>query len=218
MRGTTRWAVAAGLGAMALLGACGSDDDNAGPELLPPDATVGDSTITDLFVEYAKALVEVPLDANMLADPAQCDMGRSTDDVYFAPTFGAPGETSTSCSMSSDQSLLLVPAAVFCMESPDEAADVACLDNGWDLTSASVSIDGVETTDLAAYEIDTPVETASLPDGNIFELPAGDTPQISRGQVVLVDGLEAGDHEVVVAADFGDGEFAGSLTIALTVE
>lgn len=62
------------------------------------------------------------------------------------------------------------------------------------------------------------METASLPDGNIFELPAGDTPQTSRGQVVLVDGLEAGDHEVVVAADFGDGEFAGSLAIALTVE
>ncbi len=218
MKVTGRWTVVALLGAAALLGACGSDDDSSGPVLLPPDATVGDTTMTDLFVDYASAVVEVPLETNMLADPAQCDMGRSTEEVYFAPTFGAPGATSTSCTMSSDQSLLLVPAAVFCMESPEEAADVACLDNGWDLTSASVTIDGEQTTDLSAYEIDTPVQTAALPDGNIFELPAGDTPQISRGQAVLVDGLEAGDHEVVVAADFGDGEFAGSLTIALTVE
>ena len=85
---------------MALLCACGSDDDSSGPELLPPDATVGDSTITDLFAEYAAGVVEVPLDTNMLADPALCDMGRSTDEVYFAPTFGAPGETTTACSMS----------------------------------------------------------------------------------------------------------------------
>jgi hypothetical protein len=85
------------------------------------------------------------------------------------------------------------------------------------VTSSSVTVDGVETSDLTAYEVEGAVETVTLPEGNILEAPAGDTSMNSRAQVIFVEGLPAGDHVVAVAGEFSDG-FAGSLTINLTVE
>jgi hypothetical protein len=168
---------------------------------------------------YAVGVAETPAD-----DPARnCDMGISTEDVYFAPTPAEPGDLSTTCTMSADQTLLVVPASAFCIDAPEAGgtADTACLDDLWDLTGSSVTIDGVEVEDLDAYEVDSEVMDVTLPEGNIFEdhgVPAGPSRTIARGQVVLVQGLAPGGHTVVLGFDFGDGEFAGSLTIDLTVE
>lgn len=198
--------------------ACGSDDDTSGPTVLDPGSEVEGMGAAELMAMYADAIAEVPLDESMLVDPATCDMGRSTDEVYFAPTFGSPGDSSTSCTMNADQALMLVPASVLCVATDGDAADTACLDDGWDLTSSSTTINDVEVTDLESREVDTEVFAANLPEGNIFDADPASVDGIARGQVVLVDDLPVGSHTVVVAADFGDGEFAGSLTIDLTVE
>jgi hypothetical protein len=84
-----------------------------------------------------------------------------------------------------------------------------------------LTIDGVEVEGLDAYEVDSDVIDVTLPEGNVFGdhgVPAGASRTIARGQVVLVQGLAPGGHTVEMAFDFGDGEFAGSLTIDLTVE
>lgn len=112
-------------------------------------------------------------------------MGLSTDDEYFAPTFGAAGESSAACTMQADQALFLSPAGVWCIESDGDLADTACLDAQWNLTTSSVTIDGEPVTDLDSRRVDTAVRTITLPE---------------------------------LAADFGNGEFAGSITITLTVE
>jgi hypothetical protein len=113
---------------------------------------------------------------------------------------------------------MLVPATVLCIEGDGDAADTACLDEQWNLTSSSVTINDVDVPDLEARQVDTEVFSADLPEGNIFEVDPGPVDAIARGQVVLVEDLPVGSHTVVVAADFGDGDFAGSLTIDLTVE
>lgn len=210
--------IVAALVAASLLMACGSDDSSSGPTVLEPDSEVDGQGPAELLATYSDAIAEVPLDESMLADPAKCDMGRSTDAVYFAPTFGSPGDSSTSCTMSADQALVLVPATVLCVATDGDAADTACLDEQWNLTSSSVTINDVDVTDLEGRQVDTEVFTADLPEGNIFEADPGSVDAIARGQVVLVEDLPVGSHTVVVAADFGDGDFAGSLTIDLTVE
>jgi hypothetical protein len=210
-------------------GACGDDGATApsitgasiGPfEVLGPDAAVNGMTTADLLGTYAVGAVETPADDSSLVDPAKCDMGLSTDDVYFAPTPGESGDRSTACTMSADQTLLVVPTSAFCIHAPEAGgtADTACLDSLWDLTSSSVTIDGVEAQGLDAYVVDSEVIDVTLPEGFDHEVPAGPSRTIARGQVVLVRGLAPGGHTVGLGFDFGDGEFAGSLTIDLTVE
>jgi hypothetical protein len=211
------------------VGACGDDDASApsttgassgGLEVLGPDADVNGMSAADLLGTYAVGVVETPVQDSSITDPANCDMGLSTEDVYLAPTPSEPGDLSTSCTMSADQTLLAMPASAFCIDAPDIGATVetACLDRLWDLTSSSVTIDGVEIEGLDAYEVDSEVIDVTLPEGNGFGVPAGASRTIARGQVVLVQGLAPGGHTVVLAFDYGDGESAGSLTIDLTVE
>ena len=214
------------------VGACSGEDASApsttgtssgGIEVLDPDAVVNGMSTADLLDTYAVGVAETPADDSSWVDPAKCDMGLSTEGVYFAPTPGEPGDRSTTCTMSADQTLLVVPASALCIDAPKAGgtADTACLDSLWDLTGSSLTIDGVEVEGLEAYEVDSEVIDVTLPEGNIFEdhdVPAGASRTVARGQVVLVQGLTPGGHTVALAFDFGDGEFAGSLTIDLAVE
>jgi hypothetical protein len=213
-------------------GACSGDDATAtsttgassdGVEVLAPDADINGMSTADLLGTYAVGVAETPADDSSMVEPTECDMGLSTEDVYFAPTPGEPGHLSTTCTMSADQTLMAVPASAFCIDAPEAGgtADTACLDSLWDLTSSSLTIDGVEVDGLDAYEVDSEVIDVTLPEGNVFEgdeVPAGASRTIARGQVVLVHGLAPGDHTVELGFDFGNGEFAGSLAIDLTVE
>lgn len=214
------------------MGACGGEDagvpsttgaSGGGLEVLSPDADVNGMSAADLLGKYAVRVAETAADDSSVVDPAKCDMGLSTEDVYLAPTPSEPGDLSTTCTMSADQTLLVMPASAFCIDAPEAGgtADTACLDSLWDLTGSSVTIDGVEVEGLGAHEIDSEVIDVTLPAGNLVEdhgVPAGASRTIARGQVVLVQGLAPGGHTVVLAFDYGDGESAGSLTIDLTVE
>lgn len=206
------------MAAMLVLSACGSDDDSSSePAILPAGDGVGDTSASEILTEFAAGLLEVPADDNIFIDPANCDMARSTDDVYYAPTWSSEGDTTVSCTMSADHVLMLEPVGSFCIEAAGDTVDSACLDDMFLVTSSSVTVDGVETTDLTAYQVDGAVETVTMPEGNILEVPAGDTTMNSRAYIVLVEGLSAGEHVVKLAGEFSDG-FAGSLTIDLTVE
>ncbi len=174
----------------------------------------------ELTQAYGVGIIETPMDSSWLADPNNCDGGISTAEVYFAPTFASDGATAATCTMSAEQSLYLSPVLVICTDGVEgESADVACLDGLWNPTDSSVTVDGVEMIgglDERIYE--TEVFEATLPEENVFDAAGGPTRGIIRGQAVVVEGLEAGEHEVVVSGDFGNGEFAGALTIDLTVE
>jgi hypothetical protein len=211
------------------VGACSGDDAGApsttgassgGLGVLGPDGDVNGMSTADLLGTYAVGFAETPADDSSFVDPAKCDMGLSTQDVYLAPTPSEPGDLSTMCTMSVDQTLLVMPSSAFCIDAPDfgATADTACLDRLWDLTGSSVTIDGLEVEGLDAYEVDSEVTDVSLPEGNIYDVPAGASRTIARGQVVLVEGLAPGDHTVELAFDYGNGESTGSLTIDLTVE
>ena len=213
------------------VGACTDDDATApsttgassGVEILGPDADVNGMSTADLLGTYAVGVAETPADDSSMVEPAKCDMGLSTEDVYFAPTPAEPGDSSATCTMSADQTLMVVPSSAFCIDAPEAGgtADTACLDGLWDLTSSSLTIDGVEVEGLDAYQVDSEVIDVTLPEGNVFEdheVPAGASRTIARGQVVLVQGMAPGGHTIMAAFDFGNGDFAGSLTIDLTVE
>ena len=206
------------LGAVLIVGACGGDDEGSGYSVLAPDAEVDGKDATELLVDYGKILFEVPAAESSLVDPALCDQGMSTDEVYFAQSFGAPGESTSSCTMKKEQVLFLSPIGLSCVEAAGENTDMACIEEGWDLTSSSVTINGVAVEGLTDRQYDTPVIEITLPADNLFEVDPQTTKMIQRGQVVLVEDLPVGEHTVVLGGNFGDGEFAGQITITLTVE
>ena len=205
----------AGAAAATLIVACGSD--SASYQVLASDADIAGSSVAEVTQVAGKWIIETPLEESWLGDPSRCDAGASTSEVYYAPSWAAPGDTTVSCTMSADQALFLSPVGLFCVEDVDGAADESCFDQ-WDLTSSSVSIDGADVGDMNAHQYDSEPFDVSLPAGNIFEADPVDSVAIFRGQPVLVKDLPKGEHVVVLAGDFGDGEFAGSLTINLTVE
>ena len=167
-----------------LVGACGGDDadppstsgaSSGGIEVLGPDADVNGMSTADLLGTYVVGVVETPADDSSMVDPAKCDMGLSTGSVYFAPTPGEPGDLSTTCTMSADQTLMVMPTSAFCIDAPEAGgtADTACLDRQWDLTGSSLTVDGVEVEGLDAYEVDSEVIDVTLPERNLFEEPRG---------------------------------------------
>ena len=81
-----------------------------------------------------------------------------------------------------------------------------------------MSIDGVEVADMTDHQYDIGPFDVSLPEGNVFDVDPVDSTAVLRGRAVVVTGLPKGEHVVVLAGDFDDGDFAGSLTINLTVE
>lgn len=209
--------VAAAVVATLVMGACGGDADDAALRIVPADESVDGQSLTDLVAAYAIANTSATVDESALVDPSRCDMGKSTDAVYLAPTFGAPGEASTTCTVRRGQAVFLTPAGTWCIDDGTGGVDTACLDEAWNLTSSSVTLDG-ESIDLTGRQVDTEVLTSDLPEGNLWDLPAGPTKVMARGQAVVVENLSVGTHEVVLAADFGNGEFAGSLKLTLVVE
>ena len=205
-------------GLLVIVAGCGSDDDESGPTVLAADVEVDGMDSLALHEYYTEAWVTEPFETSFISDVANCDMGSSTDSVYFAPTFAEPGDATTQCTMQASQTLFVSPVGYVCVEDGDETADTACLDAGWDLTSSSVTINGDDVEGLDEREFDTDVLTVALPEGNIFELPPGDYDVISRAQVVLIADLPVGTHTIVQSGNFADGEFEGSLTMELTVE
>lgn len=202
-------------GLLMALAACGDDD---GPKVLSADDGVGDDDPTELLQRWGAALIETPLDESWLVDLTRCDNGLSTEDVYFAPTFAAPGDETVDCTMQAGQTLFLSPVGVFCVTGDGDTADAACVEEQWNLTSSEVTIDDEPVDGLDERTYRTGVFAVTLPEANLFDTDAVATDAIVQAQVVLVEGLDAGAHTVVLGGDFGEGEFAGRLTINLTVE
>ena len=205
--------------ATASLAGCGSDSDSSGPNVVEPGADVNGTTQVELAELLTKGWVSVAAESNSIIDPANCDMGLSTDDFYLAPSWGAPGTSAAACSMDADQALVLSPAGLMCVATQgDGGASPECFEENWDLTSATVSVDGEVFDDWEAHVVDTELFPVSLVDGNIFEVPAEDTEMRARQVIFVVEGLAEGEHDIVLAGDFADGEFAGQLDLTLTVE
>jgi hypothetical protein len=206
-----------GVAAAAMVGMAGCGGDDAGVSFVKPDEETEGRDAAALLEEFWVGVNGLPAEETLFVDPAACDMGMSADGVYFVPTWTAPGESSTSCTAPEGATLVIQPVGVLCLEDDVDQADVTCLNAQWNVTASSVTIDGEPVEDLDSYQVDTEQFEATPIDGNVFDLAATPQKYIARAQVVRVSGLEPGAHTIVVGGDFGDGEFAGSLTVELDI-
>lgn len=198
--------------------ACGGGGDKV--RVLGPSEKASDLTLTELVTTYIAGVLTTPVPDSIFTDPAKCDMGLSTSEVYFAPTVAADGDSSATCTVRPGQAVLLLPSANLCVDDgtmTDQALN-DCLSEGWTLQSSALELDG-NALSLDGYQVDTPITPVTLGKDNLFGAPEGtETKFAVRAQAVVVKGLPIGEHEVVLSTDFGNDSLVGTLTLTLVVE
>ena len=106
------------------------------------------------------------------------------------------------CTIPEGKALLFAPVNVECSfaEFPDlksEADLRECAKSGQDLvTVLDVSVDGVKLENLQDYRVQSPLFNLTLPESNVFGLPATTTEAVSDGNWVFLKPLPPGNHTI----------------------
>ena len=81
-------------------------------------------------------------------------------------------------------------------------------------TQLKARIDGVDVTDLNTYRFQSPLFNLTLPENNIFGLPAGTTQAVADGFWILLEPLTAGNHDIQFGGGLVDVSTTGTVNFA----
>ena len=146
--------------------------------------------------------LSIPQDVNPVGDPTgrYCGQNQEGPVWFLAGTFG--GSAERTCTIPEGKALLFAPVNVECSfaEFPDlksEADLRECAKSGQDLvTVLDVSVDGVKLENLQDYRVQSPLFNLTLPESNVFGLPATTTEAVSDGNWVFLKPLPPGNHTI----------------------
>lgn len=146
--------------------------------------------------------LSMPQDVNPVGDRTgeYCAQNQGGPVWFLAGTFG--GSAERSCTIPEGKALLFAPINVECSyaEFPDLKSEVdlrECAKSGQDIvTELDVTIDGVKVENLQDYRIQSPLFNLTLPEDNVFGLPATTTEAVSDGNWVFLKPLPAGNHTI----------------------
>ena len=158
--------------------------------------------------------LEIPAPTNPIFDETGelCDVNQSGP-VWFTAPVARPGTTTRACTISTGTAIFVVGLGNECsnVEPPPffgatEAELRACaaagLEEFFGDATQSITVDGIEVSDLDRYRTQTPLFGYTLPPDNIYGLPpATATKAISDGTDVIVKPLSPGQHRVVIHLD-----------------
>jgi hypothetical protein len=194
------------LAAAALVAGAG-----AGP--LPPASHPYGATYGEWQARWFQWAFETPASINPGLDETGelCGVNQSGP-VWFTSFAAHPGLTSRTCTVPAGKALFVLVEANECsnIEPPPffgetEAELRECAATGFDSFGGtySLTVDGVVVSDLASYRSQTPVFGYTLPEDNIYGLPAGTTASaaLSDGVFVMLSPLSVGTHTIVIAVD-----------------
>jgi hypothetical protein len=180
----------------------------------------------------------LPLDANPLADTADCSAGQSGSVWFLGGTFTLSnvggvvvGKAVRTCTIPSGTALFFPLLDTECSTiegngtTEDELRDCAKMFTDLvDTSSLFLEIDGQPVTNLGDFRVQSPLFTfGPLPPNNILGAPAGSTsPSVSDGYFVMLKPLSVGRHTLHFGgmADFtpvGGPVFVQDITYHLTV-
>ena len=160
---------------------------------------------------WFKWFIEIPAPTNPLFDEtgALCGINQSGP-VWFTAPIARPGTTTRACTVPVGKGILFIGLGNECsnVEPPPffgatEAELRACaaagLEEFFGDATQSITVDGIEVSDLDRYRTQTPLFSYTLPPDNIYGLPpATATKAISDGTDVIVKPLSPGQHRVVI--------------------
>jgi hypothetical protein len=152
----------------------------------------------------------------------RCDIG--TGDVVFLAGTATNDPATRSCTISSQQSILVPLINVECSTAEEDGETPAELrkcarDIADQFTDLSLVIDGTPVADLTTFRVGSPVFTFTAAAGNVFGIPAGTTRSVADGYWVLIRPLAPGTHTISFGGTFPNpqGDFTPRATYTLTV-
>jgi hypothetical protein len=199
------------LAAVACTAAAFAAGAGAGP--LPPGSHPYGATYGEWQVRWFQWVNETPAPINPGLDETGALCGVNQPGSVWFLTFAAhPGLTHRTCRVPSGTALFVLVEANECsdIEPPpffgDNEADLrACAASGFDTFggTSGLTVDGVPVANLASYRTQTPVFAYTLPEDNLFGLPAGTTAStaLSDGIFVMLAPLPVGEHQIVISLD-----------------
>jgi hypothetical protein len=174
------------------------------PTPLPADIILDNRTYGEWTAKWWQWLVSIPEDRNPAADETgqNCGEAQSGSVWFLVGTFG--GGASRACNIPAGMSLLFSVLNAECSyaEYPDlrtESELRSCAVSSNDaVTELMVIIDGqaIDNSQLRSYRVQSPIFDMTLPENNIFGLPAGTTQAVSDGFWVFLPPLEPGSHVI----------------------
>jgi len=174
--------------------------------------------------------IEIPAPTSPLFDETGelCGLDQSGPVWFLAPVAHA-GTTTRSCTIPTGTGLFVIGLGNECsnVEPPPffgatEAELRACAAAGYEAFFAdaaqSISVDGVEVTNIDSYRTQTPLFGFTLPPENVYGLPpATATKAISDGVGVIVKPLPPGSHRIAIHVDAPSGGGVIDIVYNLTV-
>ena len=184
------------------------------PHVFPPTAHPFGASLGEWQARWFTWFIEIPAPTNPLFDEtgALCGTNQSGP-VWFLAPVAHPGVTTRACTVPAGKGIFVLGLGNECsnIEPPPffgatEADLRACAAEGLEAffgdATQSISVDGIEVSDLGRYRTQTPLFSYSLPPDNVYGLPpATATKAISDGTAVILQPLPKGEHQIVVDLD-----------------
>ena len=196
--------------AVVLVGLGVSAAAAATPGVFPPQSHPFGSTYGEWQARWNQWADSLPIPDNPGLDETgeKCANGQ-TGHVWFTSFVTHPGTTVRACTIPSGTALVVLVAANECstVEPPpffgsNEAELRACATGGYDAvwgdSVLALTVDGVSVDDLLGYRSITPMFDFTLPEDNVFGLPAGTGSGVSDGVFVVLAPLSVGAHTIAI--------------------
>jgi hypothetical protein len=189
-------------------------------KIFPPDAMPYNMTYGEWSAKWWQWILSIPTENNPLND----DNGRNCAVEQSGPVWFLVGTTGglieRTCTIPSG-SAILIPAIngecsyaeypSFRSESELRSCAITQMDKA---TQLKARIDGVDVTDLNTYRFQSPLFNLTLPENNIFGLPAGTTQAVADGFWILLEPLTAGNHDIQFGGGLVDVSTTGTVNFA----
>ena len=177
--------------------------EKANPRVLPVTANAHGHSYAEWSAAWWQWVLSIPTTDNplLVETGTDCAQDRQSGHVWFlVGVLNVSGNAERTCTIPSGTSLFFPLINTECsnLEAPpffgaNEADLRVCL-QAFSFTDVHASIDGVPVTDLASYEIESPLFTFTLPADNVLGIPAGTGSSVSKGVYLMLAPLSVGVH------------------------
>jgi hypothetical protein len=208
------------------------DEDDERAKVIPLDAIAYGNSYGEWAARYLQWAFSFPVSKNPTNDTADCAEAQQGP-VWFLASSVGDGPVTRECTVPAGKALfftlvsVITGAAAFDCEPtvPGVPCNLATLRlTASDLSTPvalELTIDGKPLRRLRRQRVQTPVFIFTLPEDNLFGIPAGTyNPNVVDGYFVMLAPLEPGAHTIHSKAVFTGGLFEGvviDVTTNLTV-
>ncbi|MGC1134784.1 MAG: hypothetical protein WA941_18295 [Nitrososphaeraceae archaeon] len=181
-------------------------DVNAGsmnPGVMPLEDNPYGKSYSEWSGEFWRWVLSIPADQSPMFDDTGSRCGiQQNGPVWFLPGSGEGLPVHRTCTIPGNTSLGIFVIGGECStaEYPERetyAELLKCVqDTNRNLVAHSMSVDGVEVTNLENYRVSSPLFEINYPENNAWGVEAGVSPAVADGIMLILEPLSKGAHKI----------------------